>query len=93
MGDDRFEWDDRKAGSNLGKHGVSFEDARAAFDDPDGFDDDDDDPDEPRWKRYGLSPIGLVVVVYTERGSRIRIISARMATSHEQDTYDGQAAP
>ena len=53
MRDGCFEWDDRKADSNLRKHGVSFEDARLAFDDPDGFDEEDDDPDEERWKRVG----------------------------------------
>lgn len=91
MRDDRFEWDDRKAASNLRKHGVSFEDARLAFDDAAGFDEDDADPDEERWKRYGSTPTGILVVIYTERGNRIRIISARTATRHEQDLYNRQA--
>jgi uncharacterized DUF497 family protein len=36
--DDRFEWDDAKADSNRRKHGVSFDQAREAFDDPNGID-------------------------------------------------------
>lgn len=92
MRDDRFEWDDRKAAVNLQKHGTRFEDARMAFDDPDGFDEDDDDPDEERWKRYGRTFAGLVVVIYSERLARVRIISARRATRHEQDRYNRQAS-
>ncbi len=88
MRDDRFEWDDGKAASNLRKHGISFEDAKSVFDDPAGFDEDDADPNEERWKRTGLSARGLLVVVHAERGSRIRIISARRATRHEQDSYN-----
>lgn len=38
MRDANFEWDDRKAASNLRKHGVAFEHARAVFADPRGFD-------------------------------------------------------
>jgi hypothetical protein len=30
----QFEWDDKKAHDNLGKHGVSFEEAQAVFLDP-----------------------------------------------------------
>ena len=91
MRGDGFEWDDGKAASNRRKHGVSFDDALSAFDDPDGFDEDDADQDEERWKRIGMSAIGLLAVIYTERGPRIRIISARRATRHEQDGYNRKA--
>jgi uncharacterized protein len=93
MRDNRFEWDDAKASSNQHKHGVSFDVARTAFDDPDGVDEPDDDPDEERWKRVGMTASGVLVVVNTQRGHRIRIISARRANRHEQDDYFGQALP
>jgi uncharacterized protein len=87
--DDRFEWDDAKAASNARKHGVTFEAAREAFDDADGIDELDDDQDEERWALIALSSRGLLYVVYTRQGSRIRIISAREAARHEQDRYQG----
>ena len=80
MQDDRFEWDDAKADSNRRKHGVSMDEL-------------DDDPDEERWKRVGMTASGVLVVIHTQRGHRIRIISARKAKRHEQDDYYRQAHP
>jgi uncharacterized protein len=93
MRDNRFEWDDAKAESNRRKHGITFDAVREVFDDPDGVDEWDDDPDEERWNRIGRTSSGLLVVCHTERGSRIRIISARRADRHEQDRYFRQAHP
>lgn len=93
MRDDFFEWDDAKAEANRRKHGVSFDIARAAFEDPFGYDDVDDDPDEDRWARTGAGPTGILFVIYTNRGPRIRIISARRANSYEQDCYHRKAGP
>jgi uncharacterized DUF497 family protein len=93
MRDDRFEWDDAKAVSNRKKHGISFELAREAFADPMALDEPDDDPDEERWRRTAASGTGLINVVYTERDGRIRIISARKASPHEQDCYRRQTLP
>ena len=59
MRDDRFEWDDRKAASNARKHRVSFDNARAAFDDPHAILEPDDDPDEDRWKCIGMTAANL----------------------------------
>ncbi len=87
MRDDRFEWDDRKAAANLRKHEVSFELARLVFDDPIAIDELDDEPGEERWKRIGIARGRLLQIVYTHRGVRVRIISARKADSHEQDLY------
>jgi uncharacterized protein len=89
--DDRFEWDDAKADANRRKHGISFDVACEAFNDPFGFDEVDHDPDEVRWIRTGMSKSGILVVINTERGHRIRIISARRANRHEQDDYHRQA--
>jgi uncharacterized DUF497 family protein len=86
----RFEWDPEKARRNLAKHGVSFEDAATAFGDPlsiTRFDPDHSD-DEDRFLLLGATHIGqLVVVAHTDRGDRVRIISARMATRRERRTY------
>jgi uncharacterized DUF497 family protein len=85
----RFVWDPRKAASNLRKHGVSFEEAASAFDDPLGA----YYPDRLHDDRFIL--IGhsrrqrLLYVVHAEVGVRaIRIISARKATRHEKTRYE-----
>ena len=87
MQDDEFERDDAKAERNLREHDVSFDIARVAFSDPGFIDEDDPDPDEDRYKRICMRADALYVVVYTERGSRTRIISARRADRHEQRRY------
>ena len=87
MRDDEFEWDDRKAARNFRDHGVTFETARLAFDDPDSFGRDDPDPDEERFSRLCRLDHRIFVVVWTNRGKRARIISARPATKHEQEAY------
>jgi uncharacterized DUF497 family protein len=84
-----FEWDDAKDATNVRKHGVSFDDAVAVFNDERAIDEPDDDPDEPRFRTTGISSaVGVLVVIYTERGrDRIRIISARKASKHEIKRY------
>jgi uncharacterized protein len=86
-----FEWDDAKAASNYSKHRVHFETASEAFDDPNFHEEIDDDPDEERWRLIGATSSGLLLVVYTERGDRNRIISARPASPRECDLYRRQA--
>src|SRR5262245_33553329 len=89
----RFDWDGRKATSNLLKHHVSFEDAITAFDDPFALMATDAKhstaTEECRWL-IGESDIGVVVVVFTVRqpGSVYRIISARRASRKERSRYD-----
>lgn len=89
MRDNGFEWDDVKAAQNYAKHGVSFERARRAFFDPFSAGEIDDRADygEDRFTIVGMVEATLITVAYTERGDRIRIISARQATRHEQDDY------
>jgi uncharacterized DUF497 family protein len=86
-----FEWDSRKAEENLHKHGVSFEEALTAFEDPHSIVIEDDlDPD--RFVVLGFSVrCRLLFVVYVERTVRTRIISARKATIHEQRRYADRA--
>jgi uncharacterized protein len=77
-----FEWDANKAASNITKHGVSFDEARTVFGDPlEMTISDEDHPEEARFVSIGRSEPGrLIVVAYTEREDRVRIISAREAT-------------
>jgi uncharacterized protein len=86
---EEFEWDRAKARSNLTKHGVSFEAARQVFDDVFALEQFDyvGDPPEPRCIITGMANGVILTVAYTERGDRIRIISARKATTHEQREY------
>lgn len=86
-----FEWDERKAKQNLNKHGVSFDEASTVFGDT--FSVTIDDPlHSMRQRRYVTlghsAKQRLLVVVHTERGNRIRLISARVATRHERKTYE-----
>ena len=87
-----FEWDAKKAESNLGKHRVSFADAARVFLDPNRIETFDvrDAYGEDRWKTVGLVEPALPAVVYTIRGNNsevIRLISARKADAHERAQY------
>ena len=80
-----------KASSNLAKHDVSFTEAMTVFGDP--LELTISDPvhsvSEPRFASVGLSEAGrFLLVTYTERGQRIRIISARQATPMERRQYE-----
>ena len=86
-----FEWDREKATSNLEKHGVSFDEAATAFGDPlsSTILDPDRSDDEDRYILIGQAFSGrVVVVVHTERGEFIRLISARLATRSERRSYE-----
>ncbi|HDH09414.1 MAG TPA: BrnT family toxin [Chloroflexi bacterium] len=86
-----FEWDEKKAKRNIRKHKVSFEEATTIFADllsltiPDPLHSEEED----RFVTMGMSIKGrLLVVVHTERGDAIRIISARLATPRERRAYE-----
>lgn len=87
----RFEWDPEKAAENAAKHGVSFDQAIKAFDDPDALflSDPAHSEGEVREILIGTADdAGIVLVVFTERrGDAIRIISAREATRKERRRY------
>lgn len=86
-----FEWDESKARSNLKNHKVSFELAASVFGDPNSVTvyDDSHSQKEERFVTIGMSDAGpLVVVCHTDRGDRIRIISARKATANEKKQYE-----
>jgi uncharacterized DUF497 family protein len=82
-----FEWDEEKANRNEAKHGVTFEEAKTIFNDPFAMtvSDPDHSDEEERWVDIGLSAEGrLLVVWYTERSEKIRIIGSRRATKAEE---------
>ena len=83
------EWDPEKASSNLKKHGVRFADAYSVLEDPHALTIDDPDPSEQRHRTVGMDSLGRVLVVsYTWRGDRVRIISVRKATPSERGQYE-----
>jgi uncharacterized DUF497 family protein len=85
----QFEFDPAKAASNLKKHRISFSDAEAVFYDDSALTmEDPDSQGEQRFLTVGLDALGRVVVVcYTEREERTRIISARKAEKSEVKNY------
>lgn len=85
------EWDPKKAGQNLKKHGVSFEEAVTVFHDilSVTIEDPLHSENEERFVIIGESmQRRILVVVHTDRDEIIRIISARLATAHERRVYE-----
>lgn len=86
-----FEWDEEKAKANLKKHKVSFEEGTTIFHDllVATMPDPDHSKDEQRYIAIGLSVNSrLLVVVFTERGAKTRLISCRRATPRERKIYE-----
>lgn len=84
------EWDPAKARANFQKHGVHFADAVTALEDevaltiPEPYSE-----EEERWVTLGKDALGrLLVVVYTWRRERVRLISARLASPREREQYE-----
>lgn len=87
----QFEWDQNKSDRNLQKHGVSFEEAQTVFLDLNSqtYSDSIHSLEEPRYIDIGRSSRGrLLLVVYTERNTKIRIISSRLCTNQEAKCYE-----
>ena len=88
-----FTWDKNKADSNYRKHGVSFEEATTVFGDflAATFPDNDHSIDEERFITLGISVAErLLLVAHTENENITRIISARLATTHERKVYESE---
>jgi uncharacterized protein len=89
-----FEWDERKAETNVSKHDVDFEEASTVFRDEGSITIGDPEHSwgEARYLILGTSARGrILVVAHTERGERIRIISARRATRPERRKYEEES--
>ncbi len=90
----QFEWDEGKAKLNIKKHGIDFETSTTVFDDPLAliFDDVWHSVDEEREIIIGHDRnYRLLLVCFTERNDRIRIISARLTTKKESQDYEQHA--
>ena len=83
-----FDWDEDKRQSNIRDHGIDFFDVPPLFD---GYtvtvEDTRVDYGETRFISLGLLKGRAIAVTHTERGEKIRIISARKATQYEEITY------
>lgn len=92
MQDEHLEWDDDKAARNWRDHGITFEMARDVFRDAFAIEwtDYGQDDHEERFVTIGMVENRLIVVSYTLRGPRIRIISARLAEPYERRTYHNE---
>lgn len=89
-----FEWDSSKAASNFRKHGVTFNEASTVFDNPQASEtyDPDHSDEENRYLLIGQSARGQVLIIsYTDREDRTRIISARKAEPRERREYEDGA--
>lgn len=86
----RFEWDERKNQSNIRKHGVAFDEAIEIFEnEPLQYFDVDNSWDEDRYVAIGFAGMKILSVVFVHRGhGKIRIISARKASSTEERRYE-----
>lgn len=84
-----FEWDPAKAISNERKHRLTFLYAIRVFLDPHRIElpDQSEVDDEERWQIIGRVEEFILVVIFTFRGERVRIISARRATRNEVIEY------
>jgi hypothetical protein len=86
-----FEWDSFKTGANREKHGVSFEEAAEVFADNLSLAvvDPDHSLEEERFVIFGrTSSDRYLVVAFTDRDDRIRVISAREMTRRERKAYE-----
>jgi uncharacterized DUF497 family protein len=84
-----FDWDPAKARENLRVHGVNFAVAKDVFEDENAITIEDFDAEgEQRFRTLGLDGLGrLLVVVYTYRGEKIRLISAWKASRKQEKQY------
>jgi uncharacterized DUF497 family protein len=79
-----FEWDENKRRSNLAKHGIDFLAACTVFDGRAAYTFATPRPEEPRWATVGLVEGRCITVVWTPRGHRKRLISARRSRDEEK---------
>ena len=90
--DNRFEWDEDKDRANIEKHGIAFEEILEVFDDPaflTGYDFEHSETEDRYYGIGNLNGILIVLVFFTEKKDRIRLISARQAEKDlREDYYD-----
>lgn len=85
----RFEWDRAKSEANEAKHGISFEEARELWGDPDALAVPARKRGERRFMLIASLSGSVWSAVFTKRGDSVRIISVRPATDTERKAYYG----
>ena len=88
--DNRFEWDEEKNIANIEKHGIAFEEILEVFDDPAfliGYDFEHSAKEDRYYGIGNLNGILIVLVFFTEKKNRIRLISARQAEKELREEY------
>lgn len=88
--DNRFEWDEEKNLANIEKHGIDFEEILEVFDDPaflTGYDFEHSEKEDRYYGIGNLNGILIVLVFFTEKKNRIRLISARQADKDLREEY------
>ena len=83
-----FEWDENKRDANLQKHGIDFIDAIQTFKDLNRIEAKTIRKNEERYKTIGIVNSVALLVVYTLRNGKKRIISARRASKEERNAYE-----
>ncbi|CAN7633936.1 BrnT family toxin [Rhizobium sp. LjRoot254] len=85
-----FDWDEEKNRVNRAKHAIDFSIASWVFRDPHWYGSEDRTADYGEARFWAVGYVGnrMITVVYTERNSQIRIISARRASPHERYCYE-----
>ncbi len=85
----QFEWDPAKNDSNEIKHGISFLDALAVFDDPHHVIEDITKPEHGEVRHKAIGKIGsrFFTIIFTDRGANRRIISVRRSRTNERRKY------
>ncbi len=88
-----FEWDENKNKSNIEKHGIDFNEVKDIFKDKNRIESPDNRKDygEPRFKAVGKAIDLILSIIFTMRGTTIRLISARSASKIERDEYNKNA--
>jgi uncharacterized DUF497 family protein len=81
-----FEWDEAKRLAVLEKHGIDFNDLHGFFDGDVLYLDAKSDV-EPREKAVGWTGQIWITAIFTWRGGKIRLITARRAREDEQRAY------
>jgi uncharacterized DUF497 family protein len=85
-----FEFDPAKSAANREKHGTDFEEVQALWADPRRLEIPARTSGEARWAQIGRIGARHWTVVFTRRGDRLRLISARRARKEEVALYEGQ---
>jgi len=83
-----YEWDEAKRQSNLRKHRLDFVDViHFNWDSAQVVEDNRESYGEQRFNACGFLFDRLVILTFSVRNERLRIISLRKATQHEQKYY------